>query len=230
MSSDLMPGPEFPPPDQVLVCRCAIGTGFALFPLQAHCAADFNIQQSPEVFSMKSVQKGFTLIELMIVVAIIGILAAIAIPAYQNYVIRSQITEGLCMADAFKTAVADYYAQYGVFPTCQSTTGSAPTGGTGGCIATAGGNAGASNGKYVSAIDLTATAPGGQIQITFAGPQASAKLAGANVLTMQPGLSANEDVVWVCGTTTPPPLLTTAPASGAATTVVAAYLPSSCHN
>jgi len=56
---------------------------------------------------MKSLQKGFTLIELMIVVAIIGILAAIAIPAYQDYTIRSKITEGLSLAASAKVAVAD---------------------------------------------------------------------------------------------------------------------------
>lgn len=181
---------------------------------------------------MKSLQKGFTLIELMIVIAIIGILAAIAIPAYQNYVIRSQVTEGLSMADGFKTAIGDYYAQYGVFPTCQNTAGSAPTGTTGGCIATPGGTGISSAGKYVSSIDLTATAPGGQIVIAYAGPQANQKLAvvGKNVLSLQPGLSANQDVVWVCGTTAAPTSLATAPASGAVTTIVSAYLPASCHN
>jgi type IV pilus assembly protein PilA len=58
---------------------------------------------------MKAVQKGFTLIELMIVVAIIGILAAIAIPAYQDYTIRSKVTEGISLADATKVAVAEGY-------------------------------------------------------------------------------------------------------------------------
>lgn len=65
---------------------------------------------------MKAMQKGFTLIELMIVVAIIGILAAIALPAYQDYTARAQISEAVTLADGQKTAVTEYYADKGEFP------------------------------------------------------------------------------------------------------------------
>ncbi len=66
---------------------------------------------------MKKEQHGFTLIELMIVVAIIGILAAIAIPMYLDYTTRSQITEGLNVAGGARSAVTEYYQDRGVFPT-----------------------------------------------------------------------------------------------------------------
>jgi len=170
---------------------------------------------------MKTIQQGFTLIELMIVIAIIGILAAIAIPAYQNYTIRSQVTEGISLAAGWKTAISEYYAQNGAFPTCSTTVAA----GAANCVAVTG----ASSGKYVSAVAVGA---GGQITITYNGGQANAKLktAGANVLTIQPGLSANNDVVWVCGTAANPtaPALATNPVA-TATTVPAAYLPTSCH-
>ena len=65
---------------------------------------------------LKSVQKGFTLIELMIVIAIIGILAAIAIPAYQDYTVRAQVTEGLNLAGDLKAAVAEDFANTGLWP------------------------------------------------------------------------------------------------------------------
>jgi type IV pilus assembly protein PilA len=169
---------------------------------------------------MKTIQQGFTLIELMIVIAIIGILAAIAIPAYQNYTIRSQVTEGLSLAAGWKTAISEYYAQKGSFPTCASTA----AGGAAGCVSVSG----VSGGKYASAVTINTTAPGGQINILYSGTNANAKLIG-KVLTISPGLDANYDVIWMCGPVTAPATVTTA-AVADATTVPTAYLPTSCHN
>jgi type IV pilus assembly protein PilA len=72
---------------------------------------------------MKRVQQGFTLIELMIVVAIVGILAAIALPAYQDYVIRSKMSEGVAAIAACKTSVAEYASTKGSWPTTTDAAG-----------------------------------------------------------------------------------------------------------
>jgi len=166
---------------------------------------------------MKTIQKGFTLIELMIVIAIIGILAAIAIPAYQNYTIRSQVTEGISLAAGWKTAVSEYYAQNGAFPTGSTTA----TTGTANQVSVSG----ASGGKYVTGITVVG---GGEIVVTYGGTQANAKLAGLK-LTLNPGLDANYDVIWVCGSSATPATVTTAPAGTSTTSIPASYLPTSCH-
>ena len=71
----------------------------------------------------RTMQKGFTLIELMIVVAIIGILAAIALPAYQDYTKRTHVSEGLTLAGGAKASVTEYYSSQGNFPTNNSSAG-----------------------------------------------------------------------------------------------------------
>jgi type IV pilus assembly protein PilA len=158
---------------------------------------------------LKQVQKGFTLIELMIVIAIIGILAAIAIPAYQNYTIRAQVTEGLTLGDGWKTAISEYYANTGNWP--------AQTNLAGTCI---------SAGKYETAVTV---ATGGVIQITY-GNQANSKINGCN-LAIVPYTNANNDVLWVCGTAQTPSSATLASAGNSGVnSVLPQYLPTSCHS
>jgi len=157
------------------------------------------------------IQKGFTLIELMIVVAIIGILAAIAIPAYQDYLIRSQVSEGLTMASAAKASVSEYYANKGSWPADNSAAGL--------------GAASTIQGKYVSGI----TVAGGGITIDY-GNEANLKLDPARV-GLTPGASVNGDVIWRCGNPAADPsgwAGGTTSATEATTSIAGKYLPSSC--
>jgi type IV pilus assembly protein PilA len=169
---------------------------------------------------MNRVQKGFTLIELMIVVAIIGILAAIAIPAYQDYTIRSQVTEGLTLAGAAKAAVAESFSQTGEPPANRTEAGMSAT-------------ATDTSGKYVSEVEVN----GGTIEITY-GHEANSKItaAGANLLALVPYETPDASVAWKCGAANDPSgatLLGTnttgaTPAPDTATTVAVKYLPKAC--
>ncbi|ENV6111776.1 pilin, partial [Neisseria gonorrhoeae] len=78
---------------------------------------------------MNTLQKGFTLIELMIVIAIVGILAAVALPAYQDYTARAQVSEAILLAEGQKSAVTEYYLNHGKWPSDNSAAGvaSSPT-------------------------------------------------------------------------------------------------------
>jgi type IV pilus assembly protein PilA len=130
---------------------------------------------------MKKVQQGFTLIELMIVVAIIGILAAIAIPAYQDYTIRAQVTEGMNLAAAAKAAVSESFTNKGVAPATRTAAGMSA-------------NATDTAGKYVSQVAVT----NGVIQITYNGAEANAIIRG-QTLELAPWVSADNSVEWQCG-------------------------------
>jgi type IV pilus assembly protein PilA len=134
---------------------------------------------------MKNVQKGFTLIELMIVVAIIGILAAIAIPAYQDYTIRAQVTEGLNLASDLKAVVGEIYASEGLYDNADSGALGVPA-------------ATAKSGKYVSQIEVT----NGVIEVTYSStaPQVANDKIDTGTLTLTPTNNSNGDVLWTCTT------------------------------
>lgn len=118
-------------------------------------------------------QKGFTLIELMIVVAIVGILAAIAIPAYQDYTIRARVTEGLSLASSAKLAVAETTTSNNALPATQAVTGYTSPAAT----------------ANVTSVAIGAN---GVITVTYTAA------AGGGTIIMTPTLQASGVLTWVC--------------------------------
>jgi len=159
-------------------------------------------------------QKGFTLIELMIVVAIIGILAAIAIPAYRDYTVRSQVTEGLNFAAAAKTSVSERFISSGTWPATNAEAGMGlPTD---------------VKSKYVLSVTV---GTGGQITVAF-GYDINPVITGAtNSLVFTPYTSPNGDVSWQCGLHPMPAAAALTIATGAtasAGTLVDKFRPANC--
>ena len=127
---------------------------------------------------MKKLQEGFTLIELMIVVAIIGILAAVAVPMYLDYSVRSQVAHGINLASGAKAAVTEYYQDQGTYPADNATAGlAAPAQITG---------------KYVTQVEVVAN---GVIQVTY-GNDVNNKILNAQlIMTPTDNLGS---VAWDC--------------------------------
>ena len=129
---------------------------------------------------MKIAQKGFTLIELMIVVAIIAILAAIAITTYQDYVIRAQVSEGSALADGVKSAMAEFQQNNGHFPATNSSAGMAI--------------AASIHGQYVGSVDVGTA--NGVITTAFTGLKAQPKIAADTLLYS--AVTNGGSVEWHC--------------------------------
>jgi len=144
-------------------------------------------------------QKGFTLIELMIVIAIIGILAAIAIPAYQDYTIRSKVSEGLNLAGAAKLAVAETYDSKGGMPTQGNISYGLP-------------QAASIAGNYVLSVAAAATT--GIITITYNTNVGGNPSANSRVIELSPDTSSIGAMGWTCG--------------GGTTNMPNKYLPATC--
>jgi type IV pilus assembly protein PilA len=163
---------------------------------------------------LKQVQKGFTLIELMIVVAIIGILAAIAIPAYQDYTIRAKVTEGIGLADAAKTAVAEAFQSGDMAGVVALNASWLPTN---------------SSSKYVTSVAIAAT---GVITVTYSAivPQISAKTLTLSpfVNTVALAAGATGAVDWGCATITAAAALANGLTVTAFGDLPARYTPASC--